>query len=100
MGVDFDVTDFGAGRLRFQALMEGGLGRERRQYDLNQGSYAFDASLSYRLTRELEAEAVIQHVSRHAVDRENPPSVSWNASGGRLRYTSAVPDLDGWVELL
>ena len=51
-------------------------------------NYAFDASLSYRLTPELEAEAVIQHVSRHVVDRENPPAVSWNAWGARLRYTS------------
>ena len=32
MGVDFDVTDFGAGRVRFQTLLEGGLGRERRRY--------------------------------------------------------------------
>ena len=100
MGVDFDVTDFGAGRLRFQTLIEGGLGRQRRRYDLNQGNYAFDASVSYRLTPEIEAEAVMQHVSRHVVDRENPPAVSWNASGARLRYTSRTRDLEGHAELL
>jgi hypothetical protein len=88
-GIDLDVVDYGAGRVRFQGSVEGGLGRERRRYDLNHGNFAFDASMSYRVAREVEVEAVIQHVSRHVIDRENPPAVSWNASGVRLQYRSA-----------
>src|SRR5688500_2447181 len=85
---DFDIVDYGRGRLRFQTEVEGNLGRERRRYDLNQGTFGFDASMSYRLGPAAEVEAVIQHVSRHVVDRENPPAVSWNAAGVRIRGRS------------
>jgi hypothetical protein len=99
MSVDFDVVDYRAGRIRFQTLIEGGLGRERRRYDLNHGNFAFDAAMSHRVRPDTEVEAVIQHVSRHVVDRENPPAVSWNAAGVRLRHQSPF-GAEGWVELL
>jgi hypothetical protein len=99
LGVDFDVVDYGAGRIRFQTLVEGGLGRERRRYDLNHGNFIFDAAISHRVRPDTEVEAVIQHVSRHVVDRENPPAVSWNAAGLRVRHRSPI-GIDGRVELL
>ena len=66
------------------ARYEAVLGRERRRYDLNQGSYLFEASSSIR-TPPVEVMAVFQHVSRHTVDRENQPAVSWNTYGVRAR---------------
>jgi len=99
LAIDFDIVDYGHGRLRFQTEVEGSLGRERRRYDLNQGTFGFDASLSYRLSSAAEVEAVVQHVSRHVVDRENPPAVSWNAAGVRIRGRSPV-GLEGRAELV
>lgn len=99
LGVDFDIVDYTHGRVRFQTDVEGSLGRERRRYDLNQGTFGFDASMSYRLGPSAEIEAVIQHVSRHVVDRENPPAVSWNAAGVRVRGRSSF-GLEGEAELV
>jgi hypothetical protein len=86
LAFDIDVVKYDGGRVRFETEVEGGLGRQRRRYDLNHTNYAFEASASHRLGFDLEAEAIVQHVSRHTVDRENPPAVSWNTWGGRLRY--------------
>jgi hypothetical protein len=84
--LDVDLVDYGTGRARFQAEVEGGLGGQRRRYDLNHGNYWFDFSTTYRLTPQVEIGAVFQHVSRHLVDREQPPSISYNATGARVRY--------------
>jgi len=81
---DLDVTDYGRGRVRFVGGYEADLGRERHRYDLNQGTFLFEAS-GTRRTRAGEVAAVIAHVSRHLVDRENQPAISWNQIGGRLR---------------
>jgi hypothetical protein len=89
VGFDLDVVDYGAGRLRFHGDYEAILGRERRRYDLNQGNYGFEVSGSVA-TRSIEIVAFSQHVSRHVVDRENVPAISWNTVGGRL-YSSWTP---------
>jgi hypothetical protein len=81
---DVDITDYGRGRVRFIGGYEATLGRERHRYDLNQGLFLFEASASDR-TRFGEIEAVISHASRHLVDRENQPAISWNELGGRIR---------------
>ena len=102
-----DVVDYGAGRVTFRTDYEAVLGRERHRYDLNQGNYTFDATGSYRV-RPVELSAVISHVSRHLVDRENVPAISWNAIGVRAEYTStkrtsasarSAPVLEGELEL-
>jgi hypothetical protein len=91
LGFDLDIVDFGSGRLRFATEVEGIVGRERRLYDLNHGNYMFDFALSYRPAPHLEVEAIAEHVSRHLIDRDNPPVVSWNLAGARARYEQA-----GW----
>jgi hypothetical protein len=84
VGFDLDVIDYGRGRLRFHGDYEAILGRERRRYDLNQGNYGFEVSGSVE-TPAVELVAFSQHVSRHVVDRENVPAISWNTFGGRVR---------------
>lgn len=103
VSVDFDVVDYGAGRLSFRGDYEAMIGRERRRYDLNQGTYFFEAAASWR-RGPVETAAVIQHASRHVVDREHEPAVSWNAAAARLRYSwrgggTAPRRLDSEIEL-
>ncbi len=113
VGFDLDVVDYGRGRLRFHGDYEAILGRERRRYDLNQGNYGFEVSGSLE-TPAVEAVAFSQHVSRHVVDRENVPAISWNTFGGRLRSSwtprrgvssarpgadSGEPAIDGEIEI-
>ena len=84
VGFDIDVYDYSSGRLRFRADYESFLGRERRRYDLNQGNYAFEIAGTRRFKR-VELALLSQHVSRHLVDRDNPPSISWNTVGVRAQ---------------
>jgi hypothetical protein len=81
---DLDVYAHRSGRIGFRGEYEAILGRERRPYDLNQGSYRFEVSASF-LTRPAEIVLLSQHVSRHVVDREHEPSISWNTFGVRLK---------------
>jgi hypothetical protein len=94
--VDFDIADYGFGRAAFTSRYEGILGRERRRYDLNQGNYFFEASGSVRVMGT-EAVVLMQHVSRHAVDRENGPAVSWNTIGTRLQRGWGGAPRRGWA---
>jgi hypothetical protein len=84
IGFDLDLFDYGSGRLRFRGDYEAMLGRERRRYDLNQNNYAFEISGTKRF-ETAEVAVLSQHVSRHVVDRDNPPSISWNTLGARVR---------------
>jgi len=104
---DLDIVEYGKGRLTFRGDYDAVLGRERRRYDLNQGNYEFEAGTSYRI-RPVEIAGVISHVSRHVVDRNNVPAISWNAAGVRASYESArrtsnsprsAPVLEGEIEL-
>jgi hypothetical protein len=97
-GVDFDIVDYRTGRVHFAAEVQGGLGRERRRYDLNHGDYRFGAAATMRVNDEVEIEAIAQHVSRHLIDREQIASVSWNAFGARARYLGRQ-GLSGWLEI-
>ena len=84
IGFDLDMYEYASGRLRLRGDYEAFLGRERRRYDLNQGSYAFEIS-GTRQFKRLELGLLSQHVSRHVVDRDNPPSISWNTLGVRAQ---------------
>lgn len=81
-GLDADLADYRTGRLIFKADYEAILGGERRRWDVNQGNYHFEVAVTRR-TRYVELAALFGHVSRHLVDRQNPPSISWNTLGGR-----------------
>jgi len=85
IGFDLDVVDFGTGRITLRGDYEAVEGRERRRFDLNQGTYVFELS-GTRQVGDVELSIFEQHVSRHLVDRENPPAISWNVVGGRVRY--------------
>lgn len=82
---DFDVIDYGAGRLALIGRYEAVLGHERRLYDVNHGNYAFDVVGSYRVG-STEVMALAHHVSRHLTDRELTPAISWNLIGARVRH--------------
>jgi hypothetical protein len=84
VGFDMDVLDYGTGQVRLRMDYEAVIGRERRRYDLNQGNYFFELAAS-RDVGDVEVAAFAQHVSRHLVDRENPPAISWNELGARVR---------------
>jgi hypothetical protein len=85
IGFDLDVADYGRGRVFFRAGYQGILGRERRSYDLNHGNYRFAAGTTLR-SGATEIIGLLTHVSRHLVDRENEPSISWNTAGARVRH--------------
>jgi hypothetical protein len=85
IGFDLDVADYGRGRVYFRGDYQGVLGRERRRYDLNQGTYFFAAGGTLR-AGATEVIGLLTHVSRHVVDRDNQPSISWNTIGARVRH--------------
>jgi hypothetical protein len=93
---DLDIVDYGSGRVAFTSRYEGILGRERRRYDLNQGHYFFEASGSLRV-KGTEVVMLSQHVSRHAVDRENGPAISWNTLGARAQRAWGRSSKPGWA---
>jgi hypothetical protein len=93
---DFDIVDYGSGRLNFTTRYEGILGRERRRYDLNQGHYFFEVSASKR-AKGTEVVLFSQHVSRHEVDRENEPAISWNTYGVRAQRGWGGAPKPGWA---
>jgi hypothetical protein len=97
---DIDVAEFGRGRLTFAGGYEAVLGRERRRYDLNQGTYWFDVVASRR-AGDTDIGAVLSHFSRHVVDRDNVPAISWNAAGLRLarRVTIGRSTLAGQLDV-
>jgi hypothetical protein len=101
-GLTFDVQviDTGRGRVTFSAEYAAIVGRERRRYDLNQGTYVFEAAAGRRLPFG-ELAGVIAHVSRHLVDRENAPAVSWNLVGVRLsrRFTAGTSTVDAVIDV-
>jgi hypothetical protein len=83
--VDVDVLDTGRWRLAFVADYDAVVGGERRMFDLNQGTYVLDGTASRRWGAT-EISLVTRHVSRHLVDRDNVPSISWNVAGARASH--------------
>jgi hypothetical protein len=81
---EFDVIDYGRGRLTLTGDYEGVLGRERRLYDLNHTNYSADLSASRRIRAGVYVAAFTKHVSRHLTDRPNQMSISWNVFGARI----------------
>ncbi len=79
---DFDVVDYGAGRMNLLVDYEGVFGDQRRPFDLNDENFTAEVSGSYR-THGVELTGVLHHVSRHLTDRENDSVVAWNTIGGR-----------------
>ena len=89
VGVDIDVLDTRRWRLGFAVDYEAVIGGDRRIIDLNQGNYEFDGTASRRIGAT-EIGLLTRHVSRHLVDRENPPSISWNLIGAKAWRTQRI----------
>jgi hypothetical protein len=86
---DLDVLDTRHWRVAFAVDYEAVIGGERRIIDLNQGNYEFDGTASRRVGTT-EIGLLTRHVSRHLVDRENPPSISWNVIGAKAWHTQRL----------
>jgi hypothetical protein len=97
VGIDSDLFDNRAWRLNFSAEYDAVLGRERRPFDLNQGTYVMDGVVARRLGW-VELAGVARHVSRHLTDRENQPAISWNVvavrAGGRQAIGRTIVEGD------
>jgi hypothetical protein len=89
--VDIDVLDTRKWRMNFDAHYDAVLGHERRTFDLNQGSYILDGTIGKRFgPQRFEIAFLARHVSRHLVDRQNTPAISWNLAGVRASHRVAV----------
>jgi hypothetical protein len=103
-GGQFDVLDYGVGRLGSRVDYEAVLGNELRIFDPNQGNYTLEANASVRAGESTEAVFVFHHESRHLSDRLKLPAIAYNEIAGRLLHHMAIGDttLDtdvegGWV---
>ena len=89
-GGSFDIVDYVAGRATLTIDYQAVMGSEYRPFDLNQGIYFLEASISGRAGARTEAAVIFHHVSRHISDRPKPFSVAWNVLGGRLLHQVAA----------
>jgi hypothetical protein len=94
-----DALDTRRWRLAFAADYDAIIGRERRLFDLNQGTYVLDGTAGGRIGGA-EIAFLARHVSRHLTDRENAPAISWNLAGVRAsgRVTTGRWLLSGEIE--
>lgn len=99
IGLDVDLFDNRLWRLNFTADYDAVLGRERRMFDLNQGTYVLDGVVARRIGR-VELAAVARHVSRHLTDRTNVSAISWNVAAARAagHVTIGRTAIDGDLE--
>jgi hypothetical protein len=81
-GGSADVMDYTFGRLGIVGDYEAIVGSERKNFDVNQGTYILEASTSGRYLGH-EFAIVFHHVSRHLSDREKPHPTAWNVLEGR-----------------
>lgn len=81
--LDLDIAEIDRWEMKFSADYDAVIGRERRTFDLNQGTYLLEGTIGHDI-RGTGVAFLAQHVSRHLVDRENPPAISWNLAGVRL----------------
>jgi len=86
---DLDLARYPRGRVNLLFEDELVLGRERREFDFNQGSVMFETSASVRVA-SLETSFVFHHVSRHLIDRPAGRVVAWHTVGARVVRPFAV----------
>ena len=82
-GGDIDVIDFGTGRFIFLANFEAILGEELRAFDVNQGNYILEGTVTHRLG-STEIGGTFHHVSRHVSDRPKNFPIDWNMVGAQV----------------
>jgi hypothetical protein len=89
--LDLDIAEVDGWQMRFSADYDAVIGRERRVFDLNQGTYLLEGTVG-RTVRGTGVMFLGRHVSRHLVDREHQPAVSWNLAGVRLTKRLVAKD--------
>jgi hypothetical protein len=82
-GGDMDVVEWDGGRAVFHALYEAVAGEQFRRFDVNQGNYLLEGSVSQRIGRA-ELSVVWHHISRHLSDRTKRFPIDWNMIAGRV----------------
>ena len=83
-GGEFDLIDYGRGRLTFAANYQVLLGEQIRIFDPNQGNFLLEVAASGRLPG-VELAGLFHHTSRHLSDRAKIDPVDWNMAGVRVR---------------
>jgi hypothetical protein len=81
-GGSADLLDYHFGRLGIVGDYEAIVGSERRNFDVEQGLYVLEASVSGRVGQN-EVAMVFHHVSRHLSDRLKTKPTAWNVFGAR-----------------
>jgi hypothetical protein len=99
LSADFDLVDYGVGRLSVKADYEAVLGSERRLFDLNHENYALEAAGSYRVG-SIEVAGAFHHVSRHLTDRPNANISAWNVAVARAmrRFVAGASIVEATLE--
>jgi hypothetical protein len=82
-GGDFDLVDYGFGRVLFDADYQAIVGSELNAFDVNQGNYFLSTAASSRFNGN-EVLVVLDHVSRHLSDRAKNGRIAWNELEARL----------------
>lgn len=89
IGAGIGVVRVGATTAYVSGDVETILGGERRSFEANQSAYHLEAG-GRRDYDWGSAGVFFHHVSRHALDREMVPTVSWNDLGVRVRRSLQV----------
>lgn len=86
IGGNFDLVDYGRGRVNVLTHYQAVLGREFQRFDPNQGNYTLEAAASWRHGRH-EWWGGIRHLSRHLGDRPKDFQVYYHSAAGRYATT-------------
>jgi len=85
IGAGAGVVRFGSTTAYVSGDVETIMGGERRSFEANQSAYQLEAGTRVDFGGG-SAALFFHHVSRHALDREMIPTVSWNNLGLRARH--------------
>jgi hypothetical protein len=100
-GGQFDVVDYGAGRLGARIDYEVVLGDELRIFDPDEGNYTLEGYATLRAGDSTEVVGVFHHVSRHLSDRLKLGAIAYNEIAARVIHHFAIDDattVDGDIE--
>lgn len=100
-GGDFDLVDFGRGRVNVLFNYEAVLGEQFQPFDPVFANYTIGLLGGVRFGT-VEVAAVFEHVSRHLSDRPKVFGIAWNGLGAEVsdRRRSGAWDVEGRLRLL
>jgi hypothetical protein len=83
VGGDFDLVDYGLGRVTLLGEYQAVLGNQLQLFDPNQGNYTFAVSSSARVGAT-EFGVLFDHLSRHLTDRSKDFGIMRNVLAGQV----------------